>query len=157
MENFVKMTEICVVDDASTLKTIVGSCIALCLWDGQSRIGGMAHIMMPRRNGDADAPAGKYADTAVQALVAEMVKRGASTGRLTATCAGGASMFAARTREKQTVGDRNFEAVLDCLNRHRIPIRTRDIGGTAGRRIVFDCSSGMICISTLMKSTVFNN
>jgi chemotaxis protein CheD len=157
MENFVKMSEICVVNDASTLKTVVGSCIALCLWDGQSRIGGMAHIMMPVRNGDAGAPPGKYADTAVQALLAEMVKRGASIDRLTATCAGGASMFVFRAAEKQSVGDRNYDAVVTYLNLHRIPIRIREIGGTAGRRIHFDCSNGMICISTLMKSSIFNN
>jgi chemotaxis protein CheD len=157
MENFVKMTEICVVNDASTLKTVVGSCIALCLWDGQSRIGGMAHIMMPVRNGDADAPPGKYADTAVRALVAEMLRRGASIDRLTATCAGGASMFVFRASEKPSVGDRNFEAVSNYLNLHRIPIRVKDIGGTVGRRIHFDCSNGMICISTLTKSSIFNN
>ena len=92
-ETFIKMSEIYVAKAPCVIKTVVGSCIALCIWDQESKIGGMAHIMMPHHNGDLSAPKGKYADTAVDELINKMEKQGAVLKHMIATCIGGAAMF----------------------------------------------------------------
>lgn len=152
MERFVKMNEIAVAAHAGLFKTVVGSCIALCLWDSLNRVGGMGHIMLPQSNGDAAAPAGKYADTAVKALVALMMKQGGSVKNMQATCVGGASMFQNHMRKFESVGSKNYRMVQKELAGYGIPIVTQAVGGTSGRKVKMDCATGAVTISMLLKS-----
>jgi len=151
MEKFIKMNEICISDSPCLIKTIVGSCIALCIWDGRCRIGGMAHIMLPESNGDLNAPPGKYANTAVRHMVSTMISEGSAVENMLATCAGGASMFQSRQSNFVTVGIKNFRAVKKELTGFGIPVVTEAIGGISGRRVEMNCASGGITISMLLK------
>ena len=157
MDRFIRMAEIKISKEPDILKTVVGSCVALCLWDPDRKLGGMAHIMMPERNGDARAAEGKYADTAVNALVRDMKKSGANIERVQAVCAGGASMFLRIPNKGKTIGDRNSLAVRQILNRLNIRISTESLGGTMGRKVIMDCSNGAVTIVTLQKKIQLNN
>ncbi len=110
----------------------LGSCIGLALLDRRGGIAGVAHIVLPESNG-ADGPSGKFADTGVPALVADMCRAGAISSRLEAVLAGGAQMFAATS--KLAVGPRNEEAVRSALATRRIPIRAAATGGERGRTL----------------------
>lgn len=112
----------------------------------------MGHIMLPESNGDRTAPLGKYADTAVSALVTQMLCEGASLKSLVAMCVGGASMFQNHKANIETVGVKNFKIVKRELERFEIPVVTEAIGGTTGRKITMDCSDGVITISMLLKN-----
>ncbi len=133
------------------IRTLLGSCIGLVLYDRIAKLGGLAHIVLPKAPGTVDHP-GKYADTAIPALIAEFNRRlgGKVSARLTAKLAGGATMFQvnglARENSALNIGQRNQDAVEKILNELTIPILARDMGGITGRRLTLDTTSGIVTI-----------
>jgi chemotaxis protein CheD len=131
------------------LRTLLGSCVGVVLYERTIRIGGLAHVVLPSARGPVDHP-GKYADTAIPAVIADLERRlGLRTKmRLTAKLAGGASMFQVDTPADSTlnIGRRNQEAIEAILDELRIPILARDLGGTTGRRLTLDTVSGIVAI-----------
>lgn len=146
MEVYLKIAEMAVGEAGDTIKTVLGSCIGLCLHDPRGRRGGMVHIMLPS-GGRPDEPPGKYADRAIPALVAMLERRGSRRTDLLAKLAGGASMFGRKSTGKAdplAVGERNREEVLARLKELGIPVVAEDTGGSAGRNIVLDCATGEV-------------
>jgi chemotaxis protein CheD len=131
------------------IRTLLGSCVGVVLYDRIARLGGLAHVVLPSARGAVDHP-GKYADTAIPALIADFERRLGTKvrPRLTAKLAGGASMFQVNPDPNSTlnIGRRNQEAIEQILSDWKIPILARDLGGTAGRRLTLDTTSGMIAI-----------
>jgi len=109
----------------------LGSCIGLALIDRLSGVAGMAHIVLPESGGSSKEP-GKFADTAVPAMLAQMQKAGAVTRRLDAVLAGGARMF---ELGEMDIGARNAAAVKDGLTRAGLKIRAAETGGNRGRTL----------------------
>lgn len=138
-----------VAEAPTPIRTLLGSCVGVVLYDRPSRLGGLAHIVLPSARGAIDHP-GKYADTAIPALVAEFERRlgPRARTRLTAKLAGGASMFQVDAPADSTlnIGRRNQEAIESILDALKIPILARDLGGTAGRRLTLDTVSGIVAI-----------
>ena len=131
------------------IRTLLGSCVGVVLYDRDSKIGGVAHIVLPSSRGPVDHP-GKYADTAIPGVIADLERRrGPRTrGRLTAKLVGGASMFQVETPVESTlnIGRRNQEAIETILDALKIPVLARDLGGTTGRRLTLDTVSGIVAI-----------
>ena len=131
------------------MRTLLGSCVGVVLYDRTSKLGGLAHVVLPSARGPVDHP-GKYADTAIPAVIAEFERRLGSRVRirLTAKLAGGASMFQVDASADSTlnIGRRNQEAIERILDELRIPILARDLGGTTGRRLTLDTVSGIVAI-----------
>jgi chemotaxis protein CheD len=127
------------------IRTLLGSCAGVVLYDRHAKIGGVAHIVLPDSRGAADHP-GKFADTAIPALIADMDRAlgRPSKGRLTAKIVGGASMF--QTGPTMNIGQQNQNAVDQILATLGIPILARDVGGDSGRRLTLDTSSGIVSI-----------
>lgn len=137
----VGMSEIALADSPRTTFLIpgLGSCIALVIYEPQRHLAGMAHVLLPdSTQATAGEAVGKFADTAVPHLIAELVARGANRSALVAKLAGGAQMFKAGGL---SVGDRNAEAVLKALAAHGIPVLASDLGGNQGRSIRFDVAT----------------
>ncbi len=109
----------------------LGSCIGLALIDRLSGVAGMAHIVLPESNGSDKEP-GKFADTAVPAMLTQMQKAGAVTRRLDAVLAGGARMF---ELGEMDIGARNAAAVKAGLTRAGLKIRAAETGGDRGRTL----------------------
>ncbi|WP_422927287.1 chemotaxis protein CheD [Singulisphaera sp. PoT] len=127
------------------LRTLLGSCAGVVLYDRALKVGGVAHVVLPDSRGETDHP-GKFADTAIPALIADLeAKLGRSSrGRLSAKVAGGASMF--QTGATNNIGRMNQDAVEAILARLNIPVIARDVGGEAGRRLTLDTVSGIVSI-----------
>lgn len=135
------------------LRTFLGSCVGLALYDRRRHLAGLAHIVLPDSAGSGTPP-GKYADTAVPALVAELTAlAGGEQPRLTARLIGGAKMFAFQSGP--AVGDQNVEALEKLLEAAGIPVVARDCGGRKGRRMTLDISSGQITIESVGNPTKF--
>jgi chemotaxis protein CheD len=133
------------------IRTLLGSCVGVVLYDRIARLAGVAHIVLPSAGGAVDHP-GKYADTAIPAMIGEMDRQLGvkSRSRLTAKIAGGASMFpvdqGASANARLNIGRRNHEAIERILAELSIPIVARDLGGTAGRRLTVDTVLGIVTI-----------
>jgi chemotaxis protein CheD len=127
------------------IRTLLGSCAGVVLYDRVARLGGVAHVVLPASNGVADHP-GKYADTAIPGMIVDLDRlRGrAGAGRLVAKIVGGAAMFQAGP--SMDIGRRNRDAVEQILADLGIPVLARDVGGGTGRRLTLDTASGTVSI-----------
>lgn len=132
-------------NDESRIQTLLGSCVGVALFDRQARIGGLAHIVLPDSRGEQAHP-GKYADTAIVAMLNDFRKLGSPANRLRlwAKLAGGASMF--RTGPAGNIGQANINAVERVLGELGIQILARDVSGEAGRKMTLILPSGIIMI-----------
>lgn len=156
MGNMIKVgmadLNICKSPDAITTLGL-GSCVGIALRDPATKIGGLAHIMLP----DSKAISGvssipKFADTGIEELVKQVVKAGANRARLVAKIAGGAQMFAFQNaNELMSVGQRNVEAVTRILKEMRIPILSSDTGQNFGRTVEFFPETGDFVIKAVGK------
>ena len=105
------------------IMTVLGSCIAACIWDGNARTGGMNHFMLP--DGDGSEGSGRYGSYAMELLINEMFKLGARRETMQAKIFGGAQVMAGFTT--MNVGERNTRFVLDYLSTERIPVVSQDV------------------------------
>ena len=124
----------------------LGSCIGVVLVDARAHIAGMAHVMLPQSAPTSKGPPGKYADTAVPALLDSVLALGADRARLVATIAGGAQMFGAGSAGLFNIGGRNDEAVRIALTDARIRLRARDVGGGSGRTVQVGVGTGTVTV-----------
>lgn len=128
----------------------LGSCIGICIHDPILKVGGLAHIMLPTANGSLGGNPAKYADTALELLLKEIMGMGANRSRLKAKMAGGAQMFSFPGKPPVLkIGDRNAEAVELGLKKHGIPLLVADVGGSFGRTIHFNVGTGELHIRTI--------
>ncbi len=133
------------------IRTLLGSCVGVVLYDRVAKLGGLGHIVLPESHGATDQP-GKYANTAILGMISDLDRHlgGGSRPRLCAKVAGGASMFQFPSLDPATsalnVGTRNCEAIERILAELRIPILARDLGGSTGRRLTLDTASGSVVI-----------
>lgn len=111
----------------------LGSCIGVAAYDPVARIAGMVHVMLPDSAiASAPGPAGKYADTAIPALLEAMRRMGAEPARLVVKIAGGAQMFASGSGNLN-IGARNAVSVRAALSQAGLRVKSADTGGNAGR------------------------
>lgn len=137
-EYYLKIGEWKIVREGSCMKTVVGSCIALCVQDPKTRYFGMVHIMLPSGKDKPDNGDGKYADRAVKRIIDAMKRRESRNEDLVITVAGGASMFykEGEVAESLRVGNQNKDIVLEELNNLGLKAHRIVTGGSLGRKIV---------------------
>ena len=144
----VRMAEMNLVRDSHSLKTILGSCVGVILHDPVKRISGLAHVMLPRATRN-DSSVGKYADTAIPALLAMMAGSGSRASSLKAYLIGGAKMFPMASGGIGSIGDQNVSAARKVLEDASVQIVFEDTGGTRGRTVIFNNASGEVSVHTL--------
>lgn len=130
------------------ISTVLGSCIAVCLFDPVKRIGGMNHFMLPEGNQSSfSSQAGldrdkltensmRYGITAMEVLIGELQKRGARRDNLKAKIFGGGKVIN-KNFSGTTVGDKNIGFARAFLKTEEIPILGENVGNTYGRKIFF--------------------
>lgn len=140
----------CSGEDAVTTLGL-GSCVGIAIRDPITKVGGLAHIMLPDsteiRN-NSNRP--KFADTGIEDMVAEIIRKGGNRYRLVAKIAGGAQMFAPNTTNATLrIGERNAEASKKKLSQLRIPLLAEDTGKTYGRTVIFYPKNGDFIIRAI--------
>jgi chemotaxis protein CheD len=130
------------------IMTVLGSCIAACIWDGRARVGGMNHFMLP--DGDASDGSGRYGSFAMELLINEMLKLGARRETMQAKVFGGAQVMAGFT--SMNVGERNTKFVMDYLGTERIPVVSQDVLDIHPRKVCFFPVTGKALVKRLAHS-----
>ena len=133
-------------DEDILIMTTLGSCIACCLWDNRSKIGGLNHFLLPDGEGN-NGDSGRYGSYAMELLINEMMKRGASRSSLEAKVFGGGQVIAGM--ESMNVGERNTRFVLDYLRTERIPVVSKDVLDVHARKVCFLPASGKVLVKRL--------
>lgn len=151
----VGMADLKVCNSPDGLTTLgLGSCVGIAIRDPITKIGGLAHIMLPDstaiRGGQLNIP--KFADTGITELVRQMEAMGAKRSRMVAKLAGGAMMFTFQNKtDLVRVGDRNVEASRKKLAELQIPVLVADTGANYGRTVIFYPETGDYVIRAVGK------
>jgi chemotaxis protein CheD len=141
---FVQGGEVVVTDAPTELVTILGSCVAVCLWDRVTKTGGMNHYLLPSsRNGENNANVGSVATK----MLIESVCKTSNIKNLEASIFGGGNKFF--SDNFLVVGPQNVEAAKTALAYARIPVVLEDTGGNAGRKVYFDTSTGSVKVTII--------
>ncbi|TGL61782.1 chemotaxis protein [Leptospira ognonensis] len=131
------------------LRTTLGSCIGIVLYDPDQKIGGLSHIMLakdPTGKDNLKFPH-KYGETALPELVKMMTDAGSPVGKFYCRMFGGASMFKGiNSNFLQNIGEQNILIVRKFMETHKIPIIVEDIAGNEGRTISLYCDDGRVLL-----------
>lgn len=133
--------------DEMLIMTVLGSCIAACIWDPQVRVGGMNHFMLPEGGADTS---GRYGSYAMELLINEMMKLGARRESMQAKVFGGGQVMHNFT--SLNVGERNTRFVLDYLQTERIAIVSKDVLDIHPRKVCYFPATGKAMVKRLAHS-----
>ncbi|MEA2725795.1 MAG: chemotaxis protein CheD [Acetobacteraceae bacterium] len=131
------------------LLTVLGSCVAVCLWDRALGIGGMNHFVLPSDPRGEKNP--RYGDVAIDELQAGLLRLGCRVADLQAKVFGGAAVLASAGRE--SVGTSNVRLALVRLQDLRIPVTAQRTGGTLGQQIRFNTGTGEVFFRHIPQGT----
>jgi chemotaxis protein CheD len=119
--------------EAYRVSTVLGSCIAICLYDTKLKIGGINHYMLPLWNGQGLASP-KYGNIANEKLLNRMLELNCKRENIVAKVFGGAN----QTMTNLNIGGRNTEVAFDFLKAEKIKVVANSVGGPIGRKMIFD-------------------
>lgn len=145
--HYVAPGQILVSASPAAVTTILGSCVAVCLWDSQKRIGGINHFMLPQF-AEVGAASPRFGNVAMEQLVEQMRLAGARLPMLQARVFGGSCMFEPM-QGPDHLGQKNAGLAIDYLRRRGIQIVETDVGGTRGRRLIFHTDEGTACLKLI--------
>lgn len=147
----VGMGELKVAESPGALASVLGSCIGVVIYHTRKKVAALAHVMLPEQAG-REGPPGKFADTAVPAMLDELLKHQVPNAGLVAKISGGANMFG--NSGPMQIGQANAEAVKEALLLKKIPLVGEDVGGAGGRRVKLDCETGLLTIACIGKEDI---
>ncbi len=128
--------------DECEITTVLGSCVAVCLWDQRHGGGGMNHFMLPLWNGEG-LPTPKYGNIAMERLLEHVLGIGARKEHLIAKVFGGANLLAT-TSAACPIGARNIDLAMCQLEDWRIKVVASDVGGKFGRKVIMNTMTGVV-------------
>jgi chemotaxis protein CheD len=125
------------------IRTILGSCVSICLWDERRRTGGMNHFLLPASR-EGEPASLRFGDVATEALLEKLQLLGSRPPNLVAKIFGGSSMFQNTSRSAVSLGARNVDAALALMKNAGIPVSVQETGGNQGRKIAFNTDDGVV-------------
>ncbi|MFP4332853.1 MAG: chemotaxis protein CheD [Campylobacterales bacterium] len=143
-KKFINVGEIYVAKKPTEIVTILGSCVAVCLYDTTNKIGAMNHYLVPLWNGNGLASP-KYGDVSVEKLVKHMFDQGCKPYNIIAKIFGGSNINI-KSAEGMLIGKKNVIIAKEILAKHKIKIQAEDTGGNRGRRIMLVSDTGKIML-----------
>ncbi|PWB81269.1 MAG: chemotaxis protein CheD [Candidatus Methylomirabilota bacterium] len=139
--------------EPTVIKTLLGSCIAACLRDPATGIGGMNHFMLPAApNGDGEANPARFGLHAMELLIGKIQRLGGERSRLQAKVFGGGHVLQI-AESAHGVPQQNIRFIREFLRTEEIPLLAHDLGGRAARYVLFDTASGKVRVRRLAGMT----
>jgi len=145
---FLLPAEYCVANKPTRITTLLGSCVAVCLWNRRLQAAGMNHFLLPA-GPKTDGSNTRYGDVAIDTLVESMANLGCSTGSLEAQIFGGGSVVDHLSCAGVDIGERNILFAKSRLAQHRIKVVHQDVGGELGRKIHFNSVTGQVIVKKI--------
>ena len=125
-------------DENAVLSTVLGSCVACCMWDPMARVGGMNHFLVAGDQYGESEHTLSHGVYAMEVLINGLLKRGANRNCLKAKLFGGAAI----TRGLPDIGKQNSAFAIGFLEREAIECVKSSLGGVAARRVKFWPTTG---------------
>ena len=124
----------------------------MVLFDRSTGISGIAHILLPGASQNGET---KYAETAIEKMLEDMIKQGARKSKIVSKFAGGANVFKQINLEILKIGTRNAISVEETLKQKKIPILAKDVGGEVGRSVMFNPLDGSMIVKYTKGGTIW--
>jgi len=134
--------------EPTDVATVLGSCVAACLWDPEIRAGAACHFVLPY-GAPESSRALRHANVAIHEMIRQLVRLGGDVSRMQAKLFGGASIVAGLRSEKEPLGTRNVLAADECLASIGIPVVARDVAGKRARKLIFQTDDGTAWVKTI--------
>ena len=136
--------QVCWCETPSRVETVLGSCVAVTMWDPRSQFGCICHAVLPRGREISTEPF-KYVDSSIRLMLERMDARSVPWSEVEVKLFGGASMQGMQSG-RASVGFQNVEASLLVLRAAGLVPRTSDTGGSAGRKLRFYSGTGEVFV-----------
>lgn len=141
-KKFIHVGEIHIGARPTEISTVLGSCIAVCIYDPVEQIGGMNHYLLPLWNSNGlQSP--KYGNISIPKLIESMENLGCERRNMQAKVFGGANVIEMKNIDMM-IGRKNILIAEEILKEYKIPIVAKDVGGERGRRIAMQSDTGKI-------------
>lgn len=135
--------------EPTVVQTVLGSCIAVCLFDPEARVGGMNHFMLPEQAlDDPSANSARYGVHAMELLIGAIQKLGGRRHRLRAKVFGGGHVLRIAASE-DGVPARNIAFIDAFLRDEELTVAARDVGGQQARRVLLETDTGRVLVKRL--------
>ncbi len=131
--------------------TILGTCVAVCLYDPAQQLGGINHFMLSKWDGNG-APSIKYGDYAIQKLVEKMLATGAEKKNLQAKIFGG--LCRKGSADVYSIGEKNIKIAETFLAQLQISVVAKHVGGFSPRKLVFNTQTGTVDMKLLLPDII---
>jgi chemotaxis protein CheD len=143
IKHFLYPSAIIVSTEPCEITTILGSCVAVCIFDPVRALGGMNHYMLPLWNGnELESP--KYGNVAIDKLISKILILGCKPRNLIAKVFGGSEVLSNQNNTQFHIGRGNIEIAMEILQDKKIPVVSSSLGGKFGRKIVFRTHTGEV-------------
>ena len=160
-QHYLKPGEICRTDHPLVVSTVLGSCVSVTLFHRLSGLGAICHVLHPQcprpaACSDRCEAMYRYAPCAIEAMARWMTDRQVLPGQVEVKLFGGAAMMA-RCKERiqpLSIGQLNVQAALETLEHLGLTLKLADVGGTTGRKIMFDTATGEVWLKRLIPATL---
>jgi len=139
--------EMCLCDKPSRVETVLGSCVAVTMWNPRLRIGCICHAILPLSQGHGSEPL-KYVDSSIQSMLHLLARHSSRRPELEVKVFGGASIRRLAPNHR-SVGRQNVDVALALLRDEGFTLRTSDTGGTAGRKLIFYTATGEVFVKRI--------
>lgn len=153
-----KPAEICITTRPAIISTVLGSCVAICLFGGAPGTGAMSHSLLPTGSVNGGPDIGRFVDESLDMMLFRLGRLGLSPPGLRAKLFGGSDMFGLEDGrlKRLTVGRQNVEMARRLLAAKGIPLVAEDTGGPLGRKIFFSTLSGEVLVKLLGNKQLSN-
>lgn len=141
--------EVSVATAPTRFLTVLGSCVAICLYDKVRGVGGINHFLLPGSPPNTERDVTRWSSAACDALFDRVANAGAKAAFLEAKVFGGARISARDVPDPMRIGERNIEAAFAALLRRGITVSNSNTGGHCGRKIIFESHTGVVWVKDL--------
>lgn len=145
--HFLHPGEVYVSGRGGIVSTILGSCVAVLLFDAHARVGGVNHFLLPLWASGTCAT--RFGNVAMATLLDDLLRAGLDRSRAQAKIFGGASILPGLRRDERHLGEKNVDVARAFLAEQRIPVAASDVLGDRGRKVVFRLGDGSVWVRTL--------
>ncbi len=152
-ETYIGPGESAVSDENVVISTLLGSCIAVALFDTVKQAGGLNHFLLPfPKSGSVFSDSGRYGIHAMELLINDLLKLGVSRDRLHAKVFGGSAMLSYQEKAVYNVPGMNIRFIFEFLDLEKIPVDSYSVGGDLPRKVFFFPHTGKVLVRFTQKT-----
>jgi chemotaxis protein CheD len=151
MNIFLKPGEIFVSQEPAVVSTILGSCVAVTVFNRRLKVGGICHALLPENRSLRDDDYGRYVDGAIAHVLKRLEAMGIQKNEMQIKLFGGADVIDIVDVTKPSVGKQNIAKALETIRHEELVVSHSDVGGDAGRKIRFCTHTGTVFLKRIQR------